>query len=145
MNKILTIVAFSILLSACGEDADNVNKTQVAIQPATSLAEQQVGGSRAVYLPDGTGLMLSGKMVKVADKGKFRRHEVAFDNSAQAVESSLYDVLSKAGYSRKVIETRDGFSKVHYYKDKTPVIGGVFQDSTSSAGQSHLSLYWQET
>lgn len=144
MKKKLSIVALSILLSACGDDAGKATQEQAAVQP-TTLTQKQADASKAVYLPDGTGLMLSGKIVRVADKGKLKRHEVAFENSAQAVESSLYDVLSKAGYSRKVIETRDGFSKVHYYKDKSPVIGGVFQDTASAAGQSHLSLYWQES
>lgn len=148
IKPILVFVALAVMAGCDGGGKSPVKESPNA--STTAASSETVVSAKEIKLPDGTSLSLSGNILKQTSKpndtGKVSLSEVVFDNSSRKVEEDVYSELKKSGYTRKVIEERDGFMKVHYYKSDFPVIGGVYQDKEANGqGKSQLTLYWQES
>lgn len=131
------LITAILTLAGCGDNETAEKTSEVATTKNNSLT-----------LHDGTKIPLQGEVIKVLaktnDKGELKLHEVKFESGAKIAENSVYNTLSKLGYTRKVIENSNGNFKVHYYKKDQPVIGNIYQEQTTSTGQSsQLSMYWQ--
>lgn len=137
MKKTLALLAIILTLAGCG-NSENTEKS----------SKNTTTKNNSLTLYDGTKIALSGSVVKVLakpnDKGELKLHEVKFESGAKVAENSVYNTLSKLGYTRKTIENSNNGFKVHYYKKDQPVIGNIYQEQTTSTGQSsQLSMYWQ--
>lgn len=137
MKKILILLTVTLTLAGCGNSENSEKDSENTAIKNSSLT-----------LHDGTKVTLSGAVMKVFakpnNKGELKLHEVNFKSNAKAAESSVYNTLSKLGYTRKVIESSGSGFKVHYYKKDQPVIGNIYQEQTTPTGQSsQLSMYWQ--
>lgn len=149
IKPILVFVALAVL-AGCDDGAKSSSKDQPVAVATTTPAETVT--AKQIQLPDGSALPLSGsilkRMSKPGDNGKSIINVVAFEASSRKVEEEVSSELEKIGYSRRVIEEREGFLKVHYYKSKSPVIGGIYTDQDKeSNGQekAQMRLYWQES
>lgn len=136
MKAILAIITVALSMVACGNSEDATKGGSASLK-TSSLA-----------LPDGTKITLNGTVAKVVskpnDKGALKLHEIKFNTTSKIAESSVYNELSKLGYTRKVIEDSRSSFKIHYYKKDQPVIGNVYQEQPGANSQaSQLSMYWQ--
>jgi hypothetical protein len=137
MKKIAILLTALLSLAGCGnEDA------------STSQSATKAASNNTLTLSDGEKISLSGELVKTLAKpnakGALKLHEIKFDSGAKVAENTVFHKFSKLGYTRKVIENSDKAFKVHYYKPGLPVVGSIYQEQTTAAGQtSQLSLYWQ--
>lgn len=132
-------ILLTVLLSLAGCGNEDTSKSQSATKPASN---------NTLTLSDGEKVSLSGELVKTIAKpnakGALKLHEIKFDSGAKVAENSVFHKFSKLGYTRKIIENSDKVFKVHYYKTGLPVVGSIYQEQMTSAGQtSQLSLYWQ--
>ncbi len=137
MKKTVALLVTLLSLSGCGNE--NASPSQTAAKPANQ---------NTLTLSDGEKISLSGELVKTLAKpnakGELKLHEVKFNSGAKVAENTVYHKFSKLGYTRKIIENNDKVFKVHYYKKGLPVVGSIYQEETTSTGQtSQLSLYWQ--
>ncbi|MFO2465184.1 hypothetical protein OOJ96_15710 [Pseudomonas sp. 15FMM2] len=137
MKKTLALLSILFTLSAC-EDTKKVD------EKAVNATEQKSN----LILKDGTPINLTGTIVKTTTKKdgaiEVITHTVKFDSGSKIAENSVYSILSKQGYTRKVIESTDEKFKVHYYKKDQPTIGSVYLEKSDQAGQSSvLSIYWR--
>lgn len=137
MKKIAILLTVLLSLAGCGNE--DASKSQSATKPASN---------NTLTLSDGEKVSLNGELVKTIakpnGKGALKLHEIKFDSGAKVAEYSVFHKFSKLGYTRKIIENSDKVFKVHYYKAGLPVVGSIYQEQTTSAGQtSQLSLYWQ--
>lgn len=151
IKPILVFVALAVL-AGCDDGAKSTPKEQAGAASPASSADAVVA-VKQLQLPGGSVLSLSGGIVKQTikpnDNGKLNINEVAFDASGRKVEESISAELEKSGYSRRVVvEEREGFLKVHYYKPNSPVVGGIYKDQekeTDGRERSLMRLYWQES
>lgn len=137
MKKIAILLCVLFSLAGCGNE-----------EKAQSSANAKVEKNNSLTLNDGSTVALKGQLIKTLakpnSKGELKLHEVTFDTSAKIAENTVYHKFSKLGYTRKVIENSQKQFKVHYYKKDQPVVGSIYQEITTSSGQtSKLSLYWQ--
>lgn len=149
MIKPMLVFVTLAALAGCDDGAKPPAKEPPSAAATTAFGEAVVA-AREIKLPDGTSLSLSGSILKQTSKpndtGKVSLTEVAFDTASRKVEEDVYAKLQKSGYTRKVIEERGGFMKVHYYKANFPVVGGVYQDKNANGQEkSQFTLYWQES
>lgn len=146
MIKSILVFAALAVLAGCNDEVKSPLKEHSG---AASVVKSETVASNQLQLPGGGVLSLSGNVIKQTSKsndaGKMNGNLVAFDISASKAEEEVYSELQKSGCTRSVIEERDGFLKVHYYKAKSPVIGGIYQGKESDGQvRSQLNLYWQE-
>jgi len=137
MKKTLALLSILFTLSAC-EDVQKVD------DPAASSSKQ----ANSLTLQDGTPLNVNGAIIRTSTKKDGAidviTHVVKFDSGSKIAENSIYNTLSKQGYTREIIESTDTKFKVHYYKKGQPTIGSVYQETATQAGQSSvLSIYWK--
>ncbi|WP_207882639.1 hypothetical protein [Pseudomonas sp. 30_B] len=151
MIKPILVVVTLAALAGCDDGAKSPSKEQ-PVAAATVTPAEKVVAAKQLQLPDGSVLPLNGELLKQmnkpSDKGKSIINVVSFDASSHKAEGEISSELEKLGYSRRVVEEREGFLKVHYYKAKSPVIGGIYtdQDKESNGQEKTLTrLYWQES
>ncbi|WP_152226233.1 hypothetical protein [Pseudomonas sp. SCB32] len=151
IKPILFFVALAVL-AGCDNEAKSPSKEQAGSASVAKPTETAVA-AKQLQLPDGSVLPLSGNILKQTskpnDNGALSISEVEFDSSSRKAEEAVSTALEKSGYSRRVVvEEREGFLKVHYYKSNSPVVGGIYKDQEKEAdGQerSLMRLYWQES
>lgn len=145
---VASVIVFALV--GCG-DSQNAN-TDMGVQ-SQSKPEVQVhaGAENVISLPDATRIAINGKVlrdeiVSVGGK-KSQRYEINFPNRVMDSEGSIFSVLAKSGYARKIISETPDSMKIHYYKKGFAVVGAQYRvvefKHVSGDTGTRLSLYWQ--
>ncbi|MBJ2240676.1 MULTISPECIES: hypothetical protein [unclassified Pseudomonas] len=137
MNKTIIILSLLFFLGACGE-----SKTE------NSAAIDASAASEKLTLSDGSTLNYVGKMLYSEDRnnehGSTRLNKIVIASGAKKVENLLYTQLLALGYTRKVMDSKEGTFKVHYYKKGQPTIGAVFLETAKDDSlTTNMSIYWK--
>lgn len=150
MKSIIIAGLIGITLAGCG-DSQNTNTEAAEQSDSKPKMQVQASTENVISLPDGTRFTLNGKIfrdeVVTVDDKKSQRYEINFPNEVMNLEGSIFSVLEKSGYARKIIAEAPDTMKVHYYKKGFATVGAQYRvielkHANSSTG-TRLSLYWQ--
>lgn len=137
MRTVSVLFAASLALLGC-DNKESASTTTASPQASSELQRT------TIYLPDGTGLAVASQSVRASEKDGMKIYRTTLKGDLSVIEGGVHSVMSKAGYSRKVVTEKDGEMKVHYYKKDGAVIGSSYVRSGNDAGGVLLSIYWQE-
>lgn len=138
MRTASVLFAASLALLGC-DNKENASTSDAASPQASSELQRTT-----IYLPDGTGLAVASQSVRASEKGGMKIYRATLKGDLSVIEDGVHSVMSKAGYSRKVVTEKDSEMKVHYYKKGGAVIGSSYVRSGNDADGILLSIYWQE-
>ncbi|MGG5872992.1 hypothetical protein [Pseudomonas peli] len=142
-KKVLISCLLAVLLVGCDQAGNSEKGGGAGTESAQSRTPENV-----LFLTDGSGIELNGKIVRdnVAQHNgvSTRRVVVLFDDELQSIDASLYGVLKKAGYRKKLVSSKPEQLVVVYSKKGFPVLRANYDVILRGKKKSsRLILRWQ--
>ena len=144
MKKTLLLSAM-VIFSGCDVNTHANDPSTVSPVKASYLSKN------AIYFPGGTGIQFSGRLRSYEfvenDKGMFDRYIFEFSEDTMAVEGSVFAILAKSGYQRKIREENETAFVVNYVKEGSETVYMTYERVPADgnvAAFTRLRIVWKE-